>query len=144
MVALHNDNVTLNEDIFLVVNQLKKDIKKGHSITMDNLKIDYVLFKMYFKLNRIENSLKKQITNYEKILDSSSFKTLTDTKFDLDNAYDIYMETESLEITHSQLKKFEGFKYSVNKTIEKMDAILDKNAQCINYLGLIESKLLMA
>lgn len=137
MLMLRKDSLfILNPELLL--NGLYTDFK--HNI--NKLKTKIALSILSFYLSKMNNLLDKKSIIFEKLLDSNDIKKMA--SLNLDREYNLLYKFRDLYEDYEILKRHKGRNRNFDIVLDKLDIFLDNLSKNINYLGYIESKLLMA
>lgn len=137
MLTIRNNTLfVLNPELFL------RDLFTDFKHNIDKLKTKLALSFLSFYLSKMNDLLDKKSIKFEKMLDNNDIKNMT--SLNLDKEYDLLYRFRDLYEDYEILKRHKGRNRNFDIVLDKLDIFLDNLSKNINYLGYIESKLLMA
>jgi hypothetical protein len=137
MLTIRNNTLfILNPELFL------RDLFTDFKHNIDRLKTKLALSFLSYYLSKMNIFLDKKAIKLEMMLDNNDIKNMS--LLNLDKEYDLLYKFRDLYEDYEILKRNKGKNENFDIVLEKLDILLDNLSKNINYLGYIESKLLMA
>lgn len=137
MLTIRNNTLfILNPELFL------RDLFTDFKHNINRLKTKLALSFLSYYLSKMNIFLDKKAIKLETMLDNNDIKNMS--LLNLDKEYDLLYKFRDLYEDYEILKRNKGKNENFDIVLEKLDILLDNLSKNINYLGYIESKLLMA
>lgn len=137
--------VTMQQNVFFlfrppeytlenVCNSFKKHIS--------SVKLKFLVKFLTFYFKVMNNYLETQCSKYANLLDTENIEVMQ--KIDLDKEYDRAYAFDFLYEDYEILKRKKGRDKNFDELLKTINVFVDNHAKHMNYLGMIESKLVLA